>query len=432
LLGNLPGSLKQKIKKYTAFERNGLFARELEGWMETESPFPSLGDPPNVHQVPFVLQDDMRSGVDTDTMNGIETYDIILFCHSMYGMKPKHKFIEQALKMLATRPHGGMVVVFYRDGALRLDGLVCHQTASFPAGVVSVANDDKILDCFASFIAGFTMQNLDEDEAIRVCWRRVCRALGRREEAQPDHLFFSSPNIMMAFNQHATTLPELGGSPPLQLLGRRKSNMSKIDMRAFDQVHILTVGDDGKKCDPLVVAESGCNTGDIIGRTMAAGLTVPLGARPSVGAGLWLQGGIGHLARLYGFASDSIIGAVVISVESSHVLCVGHVPKQHWPIGAVRSEDHKDLLWAIKGAGTNFGIVISVTFKGYQAPTYCVRNWVVPLTDSLEARVKLSDFNKVASEIPRNLSADAYLYWDNTVQKPLVAICILLKSKELL
>ncbi|KAG4427964.1 hypothetical protein IFR05_016554 [Cadophora sp. M221] len=428
LLGNLPGSLKQKIKKYTAFERNGLFARELEGWMETELPFPSLGDPPNVHQVP------------------------------MYGMKPKHKFIEQALKMLATRPHGGMVVVFHRDGALRLDGLVCHQTASFPAGVVSVADDDKILDYFASFIAGFTMQDLDEDEAIRVCWRRVCRALGRREEAQPDHLLFSSPNIMMAFNQHATTLPELVAHVPLmngeKVTKNREArlhfpalivrptevqhvqecvrwalkhelsltvvagghsghcllpNIVSVDMRAFDQVHILTVGDDG---NPLVVAESGCKTGDIIGRTMAAGLTV-LGAQPSVGAGLWLQGGIGHLARLYGLASDSIIGAVVISVESSHVLCVGHVPKQHWPVGAVRPEDHKDLLWAIKGAGTNFGIVISVTFKGYQAPTYCVRNWVVPLTDSLEARVMLSDFNKVASEIPRNLSADAYLYWDN-------------------
>ncbi|CZS92557.1 uncharacterized protein RAG0_03173 [Rhynchosporium agropyri] len=91
---------------------------------------------------------------------------------------------------------------------------------------------------------------------------------------------------------------------------------------------------------------------------------MPLGARPS------LQGGIGHLARLHGLASDSIIGAVVVSVESSHVLYVGHIPKQHWPVGAVRPEDHKDLLWAIKGAGTNFGIVISVTFKGYQAPNY--------------------------------------------------------------
>ncbi|KAH6696458.1 phosphoribosyl transferase domain protein [Leptodontidium sp. MPI-SDFR-AT-0119] len=463
LLGNLPGSLRQKVKKYTAFEPNGLFARRLEEWIETESPFPCLGASPNVHQVPFVLQDNIESGTNTGMMNKIETYDIILFCHSMYGMKPKHRFIEQALRMLVKRPHGGMVVVFHRDGALRLDGLVCHQTASFPTGVVSVADDDKTLDCFAPFVAGFIMQDVDVDKAIRICWRKVCRALGRREEAHPGHLLFGSPNIMMAFNQHATTLPELAAHVPLvdgdkviknwearlhcpasivrptevrhvqqcvrwalkhevslTVLGGGHSghclwpNVVSVDMGAFDQVHILTAGDDGEKSDPLVVAETGCKTGDIIGKTMAAGLTVPLGARPSVGAGLWLQGGIGHLARLHGLASDAIIGAVVVSVESNQVLCVGHVPRQHWPVGAVRPEDQKDLLWAIKGAGTNFGIVISVTFKAYQAPNYCIRNWVVPLSDNIEARLRLSNFNRfVASELPRNFSADAYLYWDN-------------------
>jgi hypothetical protein len=33
--------------------------------------------------------------------------------------------------------------------------------------------------------------------------------MGYREEAYLDYLLFSSPNIMAAFNQHATTLPEL-------------------------------------------------------------------------------------------------------------------------------------------------------------------------------------------------------------------------------
>jgi adenine phosphoribosyltransferase len=189
-------------------------------------------------------------------------------------------------------------------------------------------------------------------------------------------------------------------------------------MGAFDQVHILTAGEDERKSDSnpgsLVVAESGCKTGHIVTKTMAAGLTVPLGARPSVGAGLWLQGGIGHLARLHGLACDAIVGAVVVSVDSGQVLCVGRVPSQHWPVGAVRPENETDLLWAIKGAGTNFGIVISITFKAYAAPTYSIRNWVVPLSDNLEARFKLSDFDKfVASKLPRNFSADAYLYWDN-------------------
>jgi len=103
----------------------------------------------------------------------------------------------------------------------------------------------------------------------------------------------------------------------------------------------------------------------------------------------------------------------VASVDSSQVICVGRVPSQHRLAGAVRPENEPDLLWAIEGAGTNFGIVVSVTFKAYAAPIYLTRKWVVPLSDNLEARLRLSDFDKpVARKLPQNCSADAYLYWD--------------------
>ena len=60
-------------------------------------------------------------------------------------------------------------------------------------------------------------------------------------------------------------------------------------------------------------------------------------------------------------------------MASAEVVTVGGVPSQHRPAGAVRLSE-TDPLWAIKGAGTNFGIVISVTFKACAAPTYSVRN----------------------------------------------------------
>jgi adenine phosphoribosyltransferase len=460
LLGYLPGYLRRKITKYTAFEPNGLFATRLEEWFsstsESEFPLPCLEHLPNIHRYPFCLQDNIGSSTP-----GSEKYDIILFCHSMYGMKKKRSFIELALKMLVERPNGGMVVVFHRD-SLYLDGLVCHQTASFPTGVVSVANEDEVLDCFATFVAGF-VQDID----VRIEWRKVCRALGHREESHPDHLLFSSPSVMVALNKHATILPELLEQVPLgeeyhtvknrearlhrpattirptevrhvqqcvqwalkhgfglTVIGGGHSgqclwpNVVSVDMGYFDQVHILTAREDERRFDSdpdcLVVVENGCKTGDIIAKAMAAGFTVPLGARPSVGAGLWLQGGIGHLARLYGLAGDAILGAVLVSVDSGQVLCVGHVPSQHWPVGAIRPENENDLLWAIRGAGTNFGIVISITFKAYAARIYSVRSWALPLRDILEARIKLSDFNElIASKLPRNCSADAYLYWDS-------------------
>lgn len=410
VLGYLPHHLRRKVKRYTAFERNGLFGTRLEEWLcstsETESPLPCLERPPDIRRIPFVLEDNIGSG--TGASYDDEKYDIILFCHSMYGMKPKHRFIERALEMLVERPQGGMMVVFHRDGALHLDGLVCHRMASFPTGVVRVADDDEVLDCFAPFIAGFVMRDVDADKALRVEQRKVCRALGRHEEAHPDHLLFSAPEVVVAFTQHAAALPELTAQVPvvkgdmtvknrearlrrpasiirptevrhvqqcvqwalkhgvgLTVVGGGHSghclwpNVVSVDMGAFDQVHILTVGEhggdsgSGSGSGSLVVAEAGCKTGDIVRKTIAAGVTVPLGARPSVGAGLWLQGGIGHLARLHGLACDAIVGAVVVSVNTGQVLCVGRVPSQHRPAGAVRPENEADLLWAMKGAGTN-------------------------------------------------------------------------------
>ncbi|KAH9990894.1 hypothetical protein F4779DRAFT_249814 [Xylariaceae sp. FL0662B] len=467
ILGYLSGHLRRKITRYVGFEPNNLHATRCEEWLYsasgTEARLPYLTRPPEIYRSPFVLD---RSDTGAGTSYGDEKFDVILFCHSMYGMKPKRKFIERALGMLVEQPQGGMVVVFHRDGTLHLDGLTCHQTASFPTGVTRVADDDEILDYFAPFVAGFVMQNVDVDKAIRVEWRKVCRSLGHRDEAHPNYLLFSSPNVMAAFTQHATALPELTAQVPsvkgdrivknrearlhcpasimrpievrhvqecvrwalkhgagLTVVGGGHSghclwtNVVSVDMGALNEVYILPAGGDGENSgldfDCLVVAEAGCKTGDIIRKTMAAGVTVPLGARPSVGAGLWLQGGIGHLARLHGLACDAIVGAVMVSVDSGQVFCVGRVPSQHRPAGAMRPENETDLLWAVKGAGTNFGIVISVTFKAYAAANYSVRNWIVPLSDNFEARRKLSDFDEsVARKLPRNCSADAYLYWD--------------------
>ncbi|KAK6382488.1 hypothetical protein LTR81_027532, partial [Elasticomyces elasticus] len=387
----------------------------------------------------------------------------------MYGMKPKEAFIERALKLLLDRPEGGMVIIFHRDGKLHLDGLFCHRTSSFPTGVIRVADDDEALDSFAAFVAGYVMQDSNADKAVHVEWRKVCRTLGERGETQPDHLLFSSPGIMMAFTHHATKLRELTAQVPVMrgenrvknresrlhhpasimrpkdiqdvqqcvqwALNRKASlaviggghsghciwpNVVSVDMGAFDQIHILTAGEEEDISHPnfetLIVAEAGCKSGDIIRKAMAAGVTVPLGARPSVGAGLWLQGGIGHLARLHGLACDAVVGAVVISVASGQVLCLGDVPSQYRPASAVHPENDQDILWAIKGAGTNFGIMISVTFKTYVAPTYLVRNWVVPLSDNLEARLRLSDFAELlAKKLPRHCSADAYLYCDTNM-----------------
>ncbi|KAI1432318.1 hypothetical protein GGR50DRAFT_617208 [Xylaria sp. CBS 124048] len=466
ILEALPCHLRRKISKYAAFEPNHVFAAKMEerpGFpSDTESPFPYLESPPEIRRVPFDVDETIESETGVGRRDAEHKFDVILFCHSMYGMKPERRFVERALNMLVGSQEGGMVVIFHRAGVLHFDGLVCHRTASFPTGIVSVPDEDEALDHFASFIAGFSTR----DEAVRVKWRKVCRDLALREEASSASLLFSSPETMVAFTQHATALPELTAHVPvvkedrpvksreaclhrpaaiirpkevqhiqrcvqwaskhgagLTIIGGGHSghclwsNVVAVDMSNFNQISIHSDLDveatSGLDYEALVVAGAGCKTGDIIHTALGAGLTVPLGSRPSVGAGLWLQGGIGHLARLHGLACDSIVGAVIIGVDSGQVYYVGRVPSQHRPAGAVRPDKETDLLWAMKGAGTNLGIVVSVTFKAYAAPTYSVRNWIIPMSDRSEASRKLRTFDDfVVKKLPRCCSADAYLYWD--------------------
>ncbi|KAM3483556.1 hypothetical protein MY8738_003099 [Beauveria namnaoensis] len=376
----------------------------------------------------------------------------------MYGMSPKRKFIDRALALLAERVDGAMVIVFHRDTSLDINGLVCLHTASFPSSAVSVPDEDEHLDNFATFIAGFAPQQTDSQNATLQGWRNVCRALCDQEKSHTGHLFFGAPNIMMAFTRHATTLGELTAEVPLAkgirvkrrrhptafvvrptelsqvqkcvrwslehklslaIIGGGHSghclqpNIVSVDMAAFDNVDVLQMKGNGEVGPSLIVAGAGCRSETIIKKAMAAGLTVPLGSRPSVGAGLWLQGGIGHLSRLQGLACDAIVGAVMVSVESGQVLVIGIVPSQHQPNDAIRPENEADLLWALKGAGTNFGVVTNVVFKAYPAMVYSVRQWVSPLSDRQEAQQRLVDIDALARELPRQTSADAYLYCDS-------------------
>ncbi|KAJ4322903.1 hypothetical protein N0V94_002166 [Neodidymelliopsis sp. IMI 364377] len=310
----------------------------------------------------------------------------------MYGMPSKGDVIKQTLKLLA-ETRGGVLAVFHRGESLHVDGLICRQTAAYPIGVVRVADEDHMLDDFAPFIAGFVMHDEEVHKAVQVEWRKCIRwAL-----------------------ENGTGLTIIGGGHSGHCIW---DNIASVDMSAFHRVYIHTTEEEGVpsdiRCSGFVMAEAGCTTGDVITKAMAAGVTVPLGSRPSVGAGLWLQGGIGHLTRKHGLASDAIVGAVMVSVDSGEVLCVGYVPSMYRPAAFVRPENEADILWALKGAGTNFGIVVNVIFRAYTAPKYLVRNWAVPLS-GVEAEHKLSSFDtEVASKLSRDCSADVYLYWDHS------------------
>ena len=64
--------------------------------------------------------------------------------------------------------------------------------------------------------------------------------------------------------------------------------------------------------------------------------------------GLTLAGGIGWMVRRYGLAIDAVTGADMVSADGRLV--------------RADATEHPDLLWALRGGGGNFGVVVSLDF----------------------------------------------------------------------
>ena len=78
----------------------------------------------------------------------------------------------------------------------------------------------------------------------------------------------------------------------------------------------------------------------------AYGLAPVLGQCPGVGAaGVTLGGGLGWLSGLYGAACDNLLSCRLITADGRRL--------------SVDAESNPDLLWAVQGAGANFGVVTS-------------------------------------------------------------------------
>ncbi|KAG7425015.1 hypothetical protein Forpi1262_v013864 [Fusarium oxysporum f. sp. raphani] len=297
VLGHLPAILRKRITKYVALEPSFQYTQSLTRWlspMEDERPLPSLKHS-IVRPAPFT----------PESCKG-QNYDVILFCHSLYGMKRKEKIIRNTLKMLPKDPLG------------------------------AIKDDDEAINSFARFIARYSLTDGKLYKTRQAKWRTICRELAGRDDDRPGHLMLSSTEIMIAMTRHDTKLPELTALVPLvprpykvknrQALYNSPAataghqpgsiidhclwpNVVSVEMGAFDKVYVVNTPQNADT-DCWVVAEAGCS-------------------RPSVGAGFWLQGGIGHLARHYGLACDAIVGAVMVDAISGQVLCIGHVPEHN-------------------------------------------------------------------------------------------------------
>lgn len=106
----------------------------------------------------------------------------------------------------------------------------------------------------------------------------------------------------------------------------------------------------------VATIQAGARLGDVASELFKqGGRAISHGSCPAVGiSGHALHGGYGWASHNRGLALDWIAGAHVVLANGTHVHC--------------SATEHDDLFWAIRGAGSNFGIVTSYEFYTFAAP----------------------------------------------------------------
>ena len=94
-------------------------------------------------------------------------------------------------------------------------------------------------------------------------------------------------------------------------------------------------------------AEAGAKWGDVVAAAAKDGLAPLNGSAPTVGVvGYTLGGGLGLLARQYGYAADHVRAIELVTADGE--------------ARRVTATDEPDLFWALRGAGANFGVVTAI------------------------------------------------------------------------
>ncbi|TRO66922.1 FAD-binding oxidoreductase [Christiangramia sabulilitoris] len=122
-----------------------------------------------------------------------------------------------------------------------------------------------------------------------------------------------------------------------------------IDLSLLKNVRVNT-------SDNTVRVGGGNLWGEVDHVTHLYGLAVPAGIISSTGVGgLTLGGGVGHLSRKFGLTIDNLL-------EVDIVLANGNIV-------TANKDEHKDLFWAVRGGGGNFGVVTSFLFQAHPLKT---------------------------------------------------------------
>jgi hypothetical protein len=116
-----------------------------------------------------------------------------------------------------------------------------------------------------------------------------------------------------------------------------------IDLSLMRGVHV-----DAKA--RIAHVQGGATWGDLDRETQVFGLATPGGVVSTTGiAGLTLHGGMGHLRSKYGLSLDNLLSVDIVLADGQ--------------LRTASATENEDLFWAVRGAGSNFGVITSFEFR---------------------------------------------------------------------
>ena len=251
--------------------------------------------------------------------------------------------------------------------------------AALEGGRVNLTSEQ--LDDFDSRIEGSILQASDEgwDEAVLV-WNGMVAALPALV-VRPASARDVATAVGFA-RKHRLRLSIKGGGHNIAGTSIAENGLT-LDMSRMREV---TVDPEAR----IAHVGPGCLLKDVDQATQEHGLATVLGFVSQVGvAGLTLGGGLGYLARRFGWTVDNLEEVEIVTADGE--------------IHTANREEHPDLFWALRGGGGNFGVVTRFTFRLHEVgPTVYggLIAWPFERADEI-----LSAYRTITSDAPRELAA---------------------------
>jgi FAD/FMN-containing dehydrogenase len=133
----------------------------------------------------------------------------------------------------------------------------------------------------------------------------------------------------------------------------------------------------------------GCRLQDVDRATQEHGLATVLGFISEVGVGgLTLGGGLGYLARRFGWTVDNLEEVDIVTADGQ--------------LRTANRNENDDLFWALRGGGGNYGVVTRFTYRLHEVGPMVYGGliaWPFERADEI-----LPAYRKITTEAPRELA----------------------------